>query len=313
MYNHLLLTIISFTSIWIGTGIAIKSVEKISTKLKISSFAISFLVLGFFTSISEFSVGINSVINNEPDIFIGNLIGASIVLFLMIIPLLAITGKNIKVPNSLQGINLILPMIVVSLPVVLIMDKQLTKYDGFIAITMYLILSINLQLKKGILEKAKSVFTINNVNIFKEIFKIVFGIGLIFLASHFIVEQTKYFSIVLNIDPFVLSILLISIGTNIPELSFVFRSLNMKNNQVAFGDYIGSASFNTFLFGILTIIYGKTINIENNYINSTTFLLIGVILFYIFAKSKNTISRFEGILLLLGYILFITTEFLLIK
>lgn len=106
---------------------------------------------------------------------------------------------------------------------------------------------------------------------------------------------------------------MVSIGTNIPELSLVFRSLFIRNNQVAFGDYVGSACFNTFLFGLLTKIYNRNFNLSNSYVVSLLFLILGLIAFYFFAKSKNTISRLEGLALILLYFLFLFTEVYLHK
>jgi cation:H+ antiporter len=313
MYLHLLISILAFLGIWVGTGLAVNSVEKLSHKLKISSFAISFLILGLFTSISEFSVGLNAVLDNDPEIYVGNLIGASIVIFLMIIPLLAITGKKINIPATLQNNNLLLSMIVIALPVILAIDGEISRTDGLIAIALYIVLTLNLQLKKGLLERASTLIQFKKINILKELVKIIAGVIIIFQASHFIVEQTLYFSNLLDIAPFIISILVISIGTNLPELSFVFRSLVTKSNQIAFGDYVGSAAFNTLLFGILTLIYGKTIVLSNSYVTSSIFLLVGVVLFHIFAKSKNSITRLEGILLLILYILFVVAEISLLK
>ena len=48
MVTHALIYALSFVGIWIGSGLAIKSVERLSQSLKLSSFAVSFLVLGFF-------------------------------------------------------------------------------------------------------------------------------------------------------------------------------------------------------------------------------------------------------------------------
>lgn len=52
MLAHILIYALSFVGIWIGAGLAIRAVEKLSHKLRLSSFLVSFLVLGFFTSIS---------------------------------------------------------------------------------------------------------------------------------------------------------------------------------------------------------------------------------------------------------------------
>src|SRR3990167_8364166 len=119
MITHALLYIASFVGIWIGAGLAIRAVEKISKNLNLSSFAVSFLILGAFTSISELSVGINSVLDKDPEIYVGNLIGASLVLFMLIIPLLAITSRAVHVNNELRGRNLIMSLIVVATPVLL--------------------------------------------------------------------------------------------------------------------------------------------------------------------------------------------------
>lgn len=308
MLAQLVIYTLSFIGIWIGSGFAIRSIENISKSIRVSSFLVSFLILGLFTSVGEFSVGINSVLSNDPEIYVGNLIGASIVLFLLIIPLLAIFGNSIHINEELRGFNLLSSIVVVGLPVILAMDGQINRIDSFISIISYLVLVVIIQSKKPLVEKIKNIDTTKSVRLGKEISKILVGIVIIFIASKFVVEQTVFFSEVLGVSPFLLSVLLIAIGTNIPELSLVVRSLFIRNNQVAFGDYVGSAAFNTFLFGILTLIYGKPVILVNSYLVSLVFSIFGLVLFYHFARSKHTLSKVEGIILLLTYGLFLFTE-----
>jgi cation:H+ antiporter len=305
---NLIIYIAAFVAIWVGSGMAISAVERVSKTLKLSSFAVSFLILGFFTSVSELSVGVNAVLENDPEIFIGNLIGASLVIFMMIVPLLAITSNGLKINREFQNFNLLISMIVIGAPVILSMDGKIDRIDALISIVLYLFLLVCIQAKRGILEtkidKAKTTKAA------RELVKIIIGVAIIFVGSKFVVDQTLYFSGLLHISPFLISLLFIAIGTNIPELSFVFRSMFMKNNQVAFGDYVGSASFNTFLFGALTLYYGKTIYLNNSYMISLVFLLSGLCIFYYLAKTKHTISRIEGLLLLLIYVAFLLVEIL---
>jgi len=47
--------------------------------------------------------------------------------------------------------------------------------------------------------------------------------------------------------------LFLSVGTNLLELSITITSIWKKHKEVAFGDYLGSAAANTFLFGVLTL------------------------------------------------------------
>jgi len=308
MLPHLVIYVLSFIGIWIGSGLAISSVERLSKILRVSSFAVSFIVLGFFTSVSELSVGVNSILENDPEIYVGNLIGASIVIFMLIIPLLAITGNNIKITPEFRGFNLPASLVVIALPVILAMDGRVGRTDSLLALSLFGFLVVAVQTRRGLLEKMKAINSRSSIKVGKELLRIVFGVAVIFIASRFVVEQTEYFSNILQLSPFVISLLLISIGTNIPELSFVVRSVFMKNNQVAFGDYVGSASFNTFLMGGLTLLYGKPVLLSNSYLVSLLFLVVGLFAFYYFARTKNSISRIEGFALLALYVLFLVVE-----
>jgi len=313
MEQHLLIYLLSFVGIWIGSGIAIKSVERLSRTLRISSFSVSFLILGVFTSIGELSVGVNSILKNDPEIYVGNLIGASIVLFMLIIPLLAITGRSIQIPDKFKGRNLPMSLLVVAMPAILVLDGQIGKTDSLIALGLFVILLISIGAKRGIISQLKSFNPQSGVRVGKELIKIILAVGVIFVASKFVVDQSLYFSKILNVSPFFISLIFIAVGTNIPELSLVVRSIFMKNKQVAFGDYIGSAVFNTFLLGMLTLIYNKTVFLTNSYVVSLVFLVVGLVAFYYFARTKHSISRLEGLFLLALYLLFLTSEMVMHK
>ncbi|MCL5433183.1 MAG: hypothetical protein M1524_03685 [Patescibacteria group bacterium] len=308
MLTNLVIYILSFIGIWIGSGLAIGSVDRLSKKLNVSPFAVSFLVLGIFTSLTEMSVGINSVLQNDPEIYVGNLIGATIVIFMLIIPLLAITGNKIKISPEFQGFNLPASLVVIALPVILAIDGIIDRTDSIIAVVLFGLLVIAIETKRGFLGRMKKVNSKSGLKLGKELLRIIFGVAIIFIASKFVVEETMYFSDLLKISPFIISLLLIGIGTNIPELSFVVRSVFMKNNQIVFGDYVGSASFNTFLMGMLTLLYGQQVLLTNSYLISLLFLVFGLLVFYFFARTKNTISRIEGFALLVVYLLFLAVE-----
>lgn len=311
MLAHILLYSVSFLGIWFGAGIAIRSVEKLAHKLRLSSFIVSFLILGFFTSISEASVGINAVLSDDPSIFVGNLIGATIVLFLLVIPLLAIIGHDITINKEVRGYNLILPLVVIAAPVLLSFDGLVGESDALLAVMLYVASALIIEGRKGFVRNVATLAKFKNLSVTNELFKIVLGSVLIFASSRIVVDQTEYFSKALGLSEFFISLMVIAIGTNLPEISLIVRSLFMKNNQVAFGDYLGSASFNTFLYGILSLWYGKPISLNNSYAISLGFLIVGLILFYLFAKSKHTISKFEALALFSLYLIFFTSEFLL--
>src|SRR3989339_1527121 len=166
---RVLLYFSSFFVIWYCSGIIIRSVENLAQRLKISPFAMSFFVLGILTSIPEFSIGINSIINNTPDIFVGNLLGASLIIFIFIIPLLAVFGGGVKLVHQLSENNLIFSLLVVAAPVFLIADNVLTRTEGVFLILIYFILFYFIEKRHGLMEIQKEKKQFLNKNFFEDI------------------------------------------------------------------------------------------------------------------------------------------------
>ena len=134
MLLNLATYIVSFVFIWIGAGLIVSSTSKFSKRLKLSSFAFSFVVLGLLTSTPEFSVGLQAVADRDAQIFVGNLLGGIIVLFLVVIPLLAIFGNGIRLKHQLDRNTLLLTLGVILAPSALVLDKRVTNLEGILMI-----------------------------------------------------------------------------------------------------------------------------------------------------------------------------------
>ncbi len=309
MVSRFIIFILSFFLIWFGAGITISGVNRLSKKLNLSSFAVSFFVLGILTSIPELALGINAIIDNNPPLFIGNLIGGQIVLFFLIIPLLAIVGNGIKLFGELKSKKIFLAFFVIALPAFVILDRKVHVTEGIFLIVSYGLLFFLFQKRKGLVEGVKDRFHQNDhSSIFQHIGAIMTGVALVFVSSKVIVDNAIYFSQEYNISAYLIGLLILSLGTNLPELSFAVRAVHMGKKDIALGDYIGSASANTLIFGILIALNRKTVSIQNHFILTFLFLVGGMALFLYFIRSKNILSRTEGIVLILLYLAFFILE-----
>lgn len=300
----------SLLVIWFGAGLIISSVDKLSKKWKVSSFAVSFFLLGLLTSIPEFAVGLTSISKNNSEIFVGNLIGGVVVIFLFIIPLLAIFGKGIKLNSQLNDKNLLTSFIVMLAPAFLIMDRRVTNFEGALLIGLYFYLFYVIQTRKGVLDNDHGSTLHRRYYSYVDILKILLGVGLVFVSSNTIVDGTLYFAAVFNVPAFYISLIALSLGTNIPEISIAVRSIYSGKKDIAFGDYVGSAAANTLLFGFFTILNSGEVITVNNFTKTFVMIAIGLGLFYYFSRSKHDISRKEGIILFLLYFIFTSLELL---
>ena len=306
---HIIFYAALFFVLWMGAGLIISGVDVFSKRLKISPFASSFFVLGLLTSIPEFAVGVTSVVEQKPDIFVGNLLGGIPVLFLLVIPLLAIVGHGVKINHGISSANLLLAFGVIAAPAIASFDRSVSNAEGIVCIALYVLLFFVLEHNKGVMSLANQKSKTKKSLSGSMMIKIIVGTLLVFVSSHFILGETLYFAKLLRVTPYYASLILLALGTNIPELSLAVRSALVGKKDIAFGDYMGSAAANTLLFGIFTLfIHGKTFHIDDFL---TTFIGVvgGLAIFYFFSISKKEISRLEAVCLVGLYGAFIWFEF----
>lgn len=303
-FLQLLVILGSFVTIWYGAGKIVTGADKFSRRLKVSSFAFSFLVLGLLTSTPEFGVGLTAISEGKPDIYIGNLIGGIPVLFLFAIPVLAILGNGLKFNKSINTHNLILSFAVMLLPPLFVIDGRITIVESLILILSYFVLLFFIQREKGLLESDNEELMERKSYSMKDILQIVYGVGLVFVASHYIVEGTIYFGQLLSLSTFFISLILLSIGTNLPELSLAVKSVVSGKKDVAFGDYIGSGAANTLLFGLFSLLGKGNVKVDDHFLPAFIALFLGLTLMFVFAKTKNVLSRKEAIVLIGFFLLF---------
>jgi cation:H+ antiporter len=275
-----------------------------------SSFAVSFFVLGILTSVPEFSVGLNSIINKTPDIFVGNLVGASLVLFVFVIPIMAVFGSGVKMIHQLSDNDLIFALLVVAAPIFLIADNVLTRTESVFLILIYIVLFYFIEKKKGLMQVMKQTNLFKGKKSIEDGLELLLAIVITFFVSRYIVNTTVSLAEYFKVSSFMISIVFLSLGTNIPEISLAIRSVLMGKKEVALGDYLGSAAANTLFFGIFTFLNGARINISSYSLRTLLITLFGLGVFYLFSQSKKEISKKEGRVLLLIYLLFIISQVL---
>jgi len=304
---NLFVFVMSFVFVWIGAGLIIKSVDKISRKLKVSSFAFSFLLLGILTSVPEISLSLAAMSGGNPEIFIGNLIGGIIVLFFLVIPMFAVFGNGVKITTKINSTQLLYAFIVLTSPLVAVLDKKISITEALFMIILAGVFVFSIQKNKGVLDNNSNVLHLKRYSI-KDLLKILLGIGIVFAASNLIVDKTVYFGELMNISPFFISLIVLSLGTNLPEISLVFRAIKDKKKDVAFGNYLGSATLNVIILSVMILLNGGEILTVNSFWKTLVVTVIGFAVFYHFTKSKNDLSRREGSILLLVYAAFLLLE-----
>ncbi|MFA4937121.1 MAG: hypothetical protein WC575_02430 [Patescibacteria group bacterium] len=297
----LLLFVLSYAAEWV-----IRSFVELGRRFNISEFVLGFVIIGFATSLPELSVAINSLINQTPGLSIGNLLGASLVLLSLIVGLAAVVQRGIFLSHSLRSRDLIIGSVLIAAPVFLLLDGHFSKLEGWLLVILYL--SYLLYLYRYRVEVV--LRTLDEKRWTLKHLILGGGLGLIGLlaASHYIVKVSVDIAQQLGVTPIILGVLVLGIGTNLPEISLVIKARKTGAQKLVLGDLLGSAAANTFILGVVGIGSNYWLTDRGVVLLAAVFLFTLILLFNIFIRTKAVLSVKEGIILLIIYLIFVSLQ-----
>ncbi len=307
----LLIFIFSFILVK-GADLTIKSLIRIGKSLRWGPFLLSFIFAGVATSLPEIFVGIFSAFHKIPTLSLGNIIGANIINLSLILGLSAIIASKIKLRSAIRG-QTFFSLLASFYPILLALDKKISRFDGFALLILFFIYLIFLFFKEK-----DSFFKISseekNKHLFKDFIFLFLGLILLVGSAEIIIKIARLLAASLKISLILIGLILVSLGTTLPELTFALGSAFKKQEEFSLGNSLGTIVTNSCLvLGLAAII--SPIEIFNFYtfIISALFFLLAIIIFSIFINTRNQLSRIEGVLLVLFFIIFLIVQFLLNK
>ena len=112
-----------------------------------------------------------------------------------------------------------------------------------------------------------------------------------------------------RLSKFVIGVIVVAIGTSLPELAFSFRSLSEHEPSMFFGNLLGSTIANsTLVLGTVALIRPIVLyNLSPYMVAVTSFIMIYLIFWY-FIRTKHRLDRWEAGMLIIMYIIFVITE-----
>ena len=287
----------------IAAGSIAYNVRKLAEFWRTSDFIIAFLIVGFVTSAPEITVAINSALKGVPDLSLGNLLGASIVLLSLMTGLAAILAGKLTVQKLLTNQDFFLYLAVVALPAIAISDGYLSRLDGLWLIGAYALFI-------GLLYKHKVAYqghaptpkkTLTRSELLKAIGILILGLIVIIMAAHYVVESALFVASALHVPPVLVGLLILSIGTNLPEFALVVTQAKNGGKNLVLGDMMSNVALNVPTLGLLALVSPFAVTVSGGIAISATFLVISIALFGIFMYSNKALTKVEGALLLATY------------
>ncbi len=298
MLVPVLLLVLAIVVLFFGAEFSLDASEKVGKKIGLSPLAIGMLLVGFGTSLPEFFVGHIAGINGKMDIAIGSLVGSNIANMFLILGFCGLF-VNMKLDNIKLRHQFIVHFVLGLLLVWVLSQSHLNIYTAspliLLAASYLLLLYKDLKDEKQVYDDDLSDF-----NPIKEVVKVFFGFGMLYLGGELLVKAGTDLCSILGISEYIVSAIFIAFGTSFPELvTSLLAAYKKKDTDLIIGNIIGSNLFNcALILGSLGI---YDFRITANYNFELSFLIAGSFFFILLNLLKIQFNKIIGIFFLLGY------------
>ena len=292
-----LLLIVGFVLLVKGADFFVSGASSVAKALKVPSVIIGLTIVAMGTSAPETAVSITASLGGNNGISLGNIIGSNIFNLLMVIGISAViipfnSDKEILKRDMLWNIAITVLLLV------LIFDGSLSRLDGVIllaGIAAYLTVVVRSALKNRVEDNSDE-----KVSVPKAVVFILGGLAAIVFGGDLVVDNASLIAKSLGMSDTLVGLTIVAIGTSLPELVTSIVAAKKGDSGLALGNAVGSCIFNIlFILGIASTIAPMTADYE--IIADVCILIFVSIVTYIFARSKDRVSRLEGLLCVLIY------------
>jgi len=308
MFINLFLLVLGFIILIKGADFFVDGASGIAGNLKVSKMLIGLTIVAFGTSAPEFAVSIKSLLSNNGDIVLGNVIGSNILNILLILGLSSLV-HTLTVKNNTVKKELPITMLITTLFAVLLSDNifdnkiknTFTRSDGFIlilffAVFIYYLISMS---RKKTQDDNSELLSIK-----KSIAFTIVGLIGIVLGSNLVVDSAVILAKIIGISERLISLTIIAFGTSLPELVTSITATKKGEYDIAIGNVVGSNIFNIgVVIGIPVAILGGIGIINFSYIDLLVMVTASIILF-MFSFNDYKISKKEGIVFLVLFLVY---------
>lgn len=309
MTIQIILIIIGFILLIKGADILVEGSSAIAKKMHISEIIIGLTIVSIGTSMPELVVSTTSAIEGYSDMSVGNIIGSNICNLLLILGLSAII-RPVKFQQQTKWIENPLSIILTMIFCIMCNTNQdINRTEGTLLIILFilfLIYTVVMGIKSQKKEVLMQLDEKQKINTLKNTMLIILGIAILKIGGDLVVHNSEQIARILKVSDKIISLTIVAIGTSLPELVTSVTAAIKGDSDIAIGNIVGSNIFNMLLIiGLSALI--TPINYNITYNAQIIILFIGMILMLIFPfiKPKNIMSRTNGLICVILYIIYL--------
>lgn len=316
----------------LGGEALVRGSVSVARKLNISELVIGLTLVGFGTSVPELVTSLQAVERGAVGIAVGNVIGSNIANVLLVLAIAAVLSPIIVNPSAIFRDGMFMAG-ATALFCALLWFDQFSRLSGIILVTLligYLAFSLIMDQRRhdatAEMHKAEGEVVEAQYGLVLGIIIAVAGLIGVVIGANLLVDGSVTLARSIGISETVIGLTIVAIGTSLPELATSIVAAFRKKADVALGNVIGSNLFNILgILGITALVRPFSVRGDvgadamagaetSSLVSSIDVgaLVLSVALLLLFSLTGRKIARWEGAVLLLGYVLYMGLTFDLI-
>jgi cation:H+ antiporter len=285
--------------LWLSSNRVLVGVKRIARAFGVSEIAVTLLVLSIFASLPEFLISALAALNNSSEVSLGTVVGSNIFTLLVVLGLAAII-RPFHVKMVIEERDSVW-MLLSSAVILIFVPGGISRLEGFFLVLLYFpyISSVYLSEKKK--RTSVSVGGRKKSKKWKEVFILVSSLFIMLASAEVVLRSGMKLSAKIHIPTLVMGLVLMGIGTSIPETAIGISSALKKKTDITLGDVYGTNIFTClFILGVCAIIQPIPVSADvQTFI--LPFFIFSTIILQLFFSTHHRVGRLEGIMLIIVY------------
>lgn len=312
MILDIVLIVIGVAMVLTGADRLTEGASALARRMNVPEIIIGLTIVAAGTSAPELFVSLVSALKGTPDMAVGNVVGSNTMNAMLIVGCAAMVAPMVI---SRSTVKKDIPFAVGAsvLLMLLSLNNYLGRWDGIILLlgfASFMVYTL-MQAKKGEVapvaddsQQAANSTPSREGNPWLSALWVVAGLAMLVIGSNLFVDSASSVAYSLGISEGVVGLTVVAGGTSLPELATSVVAARKGQSAIAIGNVIGSNVFN------ILMILGLTATISPLAIEGITTLdmavmLVSVALVWFFSFTRYTVERWEGGLLVAGYLVYI--------
>lgn len=310
MILDILLVIAGLALLILGGEALVRGAGSLASKAGISPLVIGLVVVSSATSAPEFAVTVGSVLNGEPDLAVGNVVGSNIVNILLILGIAALVAP-LAIKRQLLRFDMPVMLLMSIALLLLSLDGKVDLVDGILllgVLVLHAVASFLIGKRETAADANQEELPLNSkpVSVWLSILLLAAGVGLLVIGSQALVMGAVNIASSLGVSSLVIGLTVVAIGTSLPELATSIVAIRKGETDMAVGNVVGSNIFNMgMVLGLPAILFGEGIPVAPSLIAiDLPFMIAATIALVPIAFTGFAVARWEGGLFVTLYTLY---------